>query len=271
MTPFDPLAPTDELISFALSHSPTDEDDDPYWEAVRALHKRGTRDVFDAATRLLASGCPAERALGANIHAQLGYKQEKPFAAESVRLLTRLLETEEDANVIYDALIAFGHLHEPECVPVAIRFASHPDPDIRYGVTFALAVQNDTRAIATLILLTTDANVKARDWATFALGSQTKWDSPELRAALWSRTADPDTTTRGEALKGLAKRRAKRTADAIIAELDGPDPSGYAVEAAEELADPRLVPALERLRTRWAGNEWLERVIETCRGGGDAC
>ena len=56
---FDPNAPTDELISFALSHPETSEDVDPYWEVVAMLHKRGTRDVFEAATDLLAK--PAKR------------------------------------------------------------------------------------------------------------------------------------------------------------------------------------------------------------------
>jgi HEAT repeat protein len=264
---FNPLGPTDELISFALAHPPTGDFPDPHWEVIALLHERGTRETFTAATRLLASRCPTERALGVNIHAQLRYQQQKPFAAESVRLLTQLLEVEDDPNVIYAALIAFGHLHQPECVSVAIRFANHPDSDIRYAVAFGLAGQDDERSIGTLIALTNDPDVRVRDWATFDLGSQTEWDSPELRAALRARLGDPDNITRGEALKGLALRTDEHAIEAIVAELTGPDPHASAVEAAEELADSRLVPALEALRTRWPGNPWLERVIETCRAG----
>jgi HEAT repeat protein len=267
---FDPNAPTDELISFALSHPSVDEEFDPHWEAIGVLRKRGTREVFDAATRLLASACSIERALGAKIHAQLGWEQQKPFAAESVRLLTLVLETEDDPNVIRAALFAFGHLHEPECVPSALRFATHSDPDIRDAVAFALGgVHEDERAIAALIGLTTDTSVKVRDWATFALGSLSEWDSPELRAALLARLSDSDNETRGEALKGLARRKDERTADAIIAELDGPDPHLYAVDAAKELADPRLIPALEALRAEWIGNlRPLGDAISACRTGG---
>jgi HEAT repeat protein len=266
----DPRRPTDELISFALSHPPGDEPDDPYWEAVVALHERGTREVFDAATRLLTSPCPTERVLGVDIHAQLGYRQDKPFAAESVKLLTWLLETEEDPNVIHAALIAFGHLNREECIPTAVRFADHPDPDIRYGVAFGLAGLEDDRAVNALIRLTNDTDVTVRDWATFDLASQTDWDTPELRAALWARVTDPDDITRGEALKGLASRKDPRALDAVLAELTGSDPHENAVEAAEILADPRLVPALERLRTRWGAYGWLDGVIETCRAGQSA-
>ncbi|VTS00193.1 heat repeat-containing protein : HEAT repeat-containing protein OS=Singulisphaera acidiphila (strain ATCC BAA-1392 / DSM 18658 / VKM B-2454 / MOB10) GN=Sinac_4359 PE=4 SV=1: HEAT_2 [Gemmata massiliana] len=265
---FDPMWSTNELISFALSHPPTDEDNDPHYDVIHVLRERGTREVFDAATRLLASACPMERALGVNIHAQLGYKQDKPFAAESVQLLANLLETEENEDVIYAALMAFGHLYRLECLPSAVRFASYPDDHIRYGVTCALAGLDDERAIATLIVLTGDTSALVRDWATFALGSQTEWDSLELRAALWARTADVDDVTRGEALKGLAHRRDARAAEAIVAELDGPDPYLTTVEAAEILADPGVLPALERLRVRRPGDRYVERAIAACATNG---
>ena len=269
----DPNASTDELISFALSHTSGGPDDDEgpslYWQAVVALHERGTREVFDAATRLLTSPCASERELGVNVHAQLGFRQEKPFAAESVQLLVELLDTEGDLNVVYAALIAFGHLHLPESVPTLIRFATHPDSHIRYGVAYGLGIagSEDKRAIRTLIALTNDPEARVRDWATFALGTQTEWDSPELRAALRARLTDPDNITRGEALKGLASRRDPGVLDAIIAELTGPDPHEYAVEAADILADARLVPALERLLPRGDAKDWLTSVIEECRAG----
>ncbi len=267
---FDPNASTDELVSFALSHLDSEGDVDPYWEAVCELHKRGTREVFEAATRLLVSDCPSERTLGADIHGQIGVSighYDKPFAAESARLLAALLELEDDEDVIHAALIALGHLHKEACIPAVVRFANHPDSIIRYSVTHAMAGLDDERAIVTLITLTTDADEVVRDWATFALGTQTDWDGPELRAALWARLSDSDNIVRGEALKGLARRRDERAVEATIEELRGPDPHEYAVEAAGELADPRLVPALEALRLRWAESAWLESVIEECRAG----
>jgi HEAT repeat protein len=267
---FDPNATTDELIALALAHpsdGPDDEATDLHWKAVVALHERGTREVFDAATRLLVSACGAERELGVDIHAQLGHDRQKPFAADSTRLLIELLEVEQNPKVIYSALIGFGHLQRPESVPALIRFATHRDADIRYGVAFGLAGQDDERAVGALIALTNDPEERVRDWATFALASQTDWDSPELRAALWARATDSDSITRGEALQGLASRRAPGVVNAIIKELSGPDPHDCAVEAADILADPRLVPALERLLPRWDAKDWLAGVIEECRNG----
>lgn len=263
---FDPNAPTDDLVSFALSHPAGD----PYWDAISALYRRGTREVFDAANRLLASACPIERKLGANIHAQLGWAQGKPFAAESIRLLTRVLSAEDDTDVIAAILFAFGHLHEPECAPAVIGFANHPDEDVRYAAAFALPLvgDEDEQAIAALIVLSTDPVVKVRDWATFALGSQTEWDSPALRAALRARLSDSDSETRGEALRGLARVRDACAVEAVLAELGGPDPHECAVDAAETLADPRLVPALEALRGRGFRETTLESAIKACRTGG---
>jgi HEAT repeat protein len=265
--PFDPNAPTDELISFALSHPSVDEEFDPHWEAIYVLRKRGTREVFDAATRLLTSPCSVERKLGVRIHAQLGWEQQKPFSVESVQLLVLLLEAEEDENVLSAVLFAFGHLQEQECVPAAIRFATHPDPGIRYAVAYGLGGQDDERAISTLITLTKDPDDRVRDWATFALGSLTERDGPELRAALWARLDDSDNVTRGEALKGLAQRRDERAVEAILAELIGPDPHGTTIEAAEIAVDPRLIPALEAICPEWTGYPRPERAIAACHAG----
>jgi HEAT repeat protein len=193
--------------------------------------------------------------------------RQKPYAAESVQLLVQLLDGEADTNVINATLIAFGHLQRPECVSAIIRFANHPDSDIRYGVVFGLSGRDDEAAIRTLIALTNDPDVRVRDWATFDLASQTEWDSPALRAVLWARVTDSDNITRGEALKGLAERRVPGVLNAIIAELTGPDPHEYAVEAAAILADPRLVPALEHFQFRAGASDWLTGVIEGCRAG----
>jgi len=57
----------------------------------------------------------------------------------------------------------------------------------------------------------------------------------------------------------------------LLAELERADAGNLEVEAAEELADPRLLPALERMReSGWAEREvrgsMLETAIGACRG-----
>lgn len=262
---FDASAPTHDLISFALSQPATDDGADLRWDAVVALHKRGTRDVFDATAPLFRSACPTERALAADVHAQLGFDREHPFARESARLVCAMLDAETDLEVLRAGLIALGFLHRPEGVPVLLRFAAHPHPLVRYAVAYSLAGHDDEPAVRALVALSADEEANVRDWATFALGSLTELDTPALRAALRARLTDPDPDTRGEALKGLAQRRDWCALDAIRAELARPDADEGAVEAAVALADPRLVPALEGARRRWPGSAWLEGAIDACR------
>jgi HEAT repeat protein len=89
-----------------------------------------------------------------------------------------------------------------------------------------------------------------RNWATFAIGQYTDLDSPDLREALLARTKDEDAEVRGEALIGLARRRDARALPLVRAELDGEFHGGWAVEAAEILAEPGLGPILESLYER---------------------
>lgn len=263
---FDPTAPTHELIAFALSHPDNEQWENPHWDAIRALRERCTREVFDATAALLASACPLERALGANVHAQLG-APEGPFAVESADLLIRLIDSERDPGVLQAAIVGLGHLRFAEHATPLLPFVSHPHPDVRFAVAFALPRCDDPDATAALIALTADSETEVRNWATFGLGSLSECDAPEVRAALWARLNDNDGETRGEALRGLARRKAAGVAEAIEAELRGPDPHGYAIEAAEELASARLVPALEALRDGPHGGEWLDGVIAACRAG----
>jgi hypothetical protein len=93
-------------------------------------------------------------------------------------------------------------------------------------------------------------------------------DTPEIRAALLSRVADEDEMTRGEALVGLARRKDQRVVEPLVKELERyPDAKddGRSVEAAEAIADPRLVPVLTRLKqTADADDSTFDEVIRRC-------
>jgi|RhiMetdeSRZDD1v2_1073273.scaffolds.fasta_scaffold80101_2 hypothetical protein len=60
-----------------------------------------------------------------------------------------------------------------------------------------------------LIELSRDVEPGARDWATFGLGTYSKIDSPEIRAALLARLADEDDETRGERCSALPSERTR--------------------------------------------------------------
>lgn len=256
----DPRA-NDELITIAL----TESDEDEAWNAVSTLHRRGSRSVFETAKRLCGSRCPQERKLGADILGQLGVPT-RTFPDESVTLLLSCLEQEKDIDVLNSIGVALGHIHDVRAIEPLSRLKNHPAADVRYGVVFGLMGHEEDQAINTLIELASDADTDVRDWATFGIGSQIDKDSTAIRDALHQRLFDAYEETRGEAFVGLAKRGDDRVVDPLIQELSSESVLRLAVEAAELIGDPRLLPALMKLK-EWLeeDDDLLERAIHRCK------
>ena len=256
-------ATTRELISLALSES----DEDLAWEAVVTLHLRGTREVLDAARTLCASNRPKERKLGADILGQLGVPA-RSFPAESLDVLVSMMQTDQDEETLHSICIALGHIHDPATIPVLAQLKSHPNVKIRWAIAGALGGFEDQLAITTLIEMSQDQDEIVRDWATFGLGTQISVDTPEIRNALLARLSDKDEVTRGEALRGLATRKDQRALKPLIQELkryDQGEYGNYALEAAKEFADERLIPVLTRLKKDSKGEpSQIDEVIRCC-------
>ena len=114
---------------------------------------------------------------------------------------------------------------------------------------------NDKRAIAALIKLSGDDHPQVRNWATFGLGSLLEVDTPEIREALYQRFLLEDPTDeetaeiQGEALVGLASRQDERILPKLMEQLMSENLSVLEIEAAEELANPQLLPALLQVKT----------------------
>lgn len=254
-----------ELISLAL----TEQDDEGAWEPVTVLHRRGSRDALAAALTLTRSACHVERTLGANILGQLGVPA-RTFPAECVAGLLAMPPGETDADVLDAVCIALGHQHNPAAVPALVGLSGHPNTDVRYAVAISLGMFHDATAVSALVALTADPSARVRDWATFGLGSLNDADTPAIRDALIRRTADGDEVVRGEALVGLARRGDDRVVDLLIGELtrdtesDGYD---FVIEAAEEIASPRMLPALTRLKQSAPdGGGRFDKAIRRSRG-----
>ena len=252
-----------ELISAALSDPNTYEDGG--WDAVVALHWRGTEEVLERAARLCQSFCAVERRVGADILGQLGFA-ERSFTRERLNVLLKLLRRETDLDVLYSVLIALGHVKEADAIGPVARFRRHPDADIRYGVVFALLGLEELAALDVLIELTRDEDAHVRDWATFGLGTMVdQVDTPSLRDALVQRLADSDEVVRSEALIGLARRKDDRVVPALLKELAADSVDVGVIEAAELIADPQLHSPLVALRGRREGDDWLlEQAILAC-------
>ena len=256
---------TKELITLALN----EEDGDVRWELVVTLIHREAQEIFEVAKRLCEGDSPNERELGADFLGQLD-NDNKLFHEESLSILFKILEKEIDADVLQSATVALGHLGDERAVGYLVKLKDHPDEDVRYGVVFGLLTHETQEAIDTLIELSNDEDEDVRNWATFGLGTQIDVDTPEIREALFQRLNEKGNDTcddvRGEALVGLAKRKDKRVFEPLMKELEREDAGPLILEAAEEFADPRLLPALLRLKDLWAESDiYLENAIEACQ------
>lgn len=200
------------------------QDDDGFspCPATVELHRRGTRQVLDAAITLCSSLDPDWRALGAHLLGQLG-QPDRTFPEECCDALLALLHDPAE-EVVSTALHALGHLCNRRADVKLLFLANHPYHHVRRGVGFALHGTASVEAVPTLLRLMKDQQVGVRDWSTTALAA-TDFDTPEIRASLFERaTIDEDDMTRGEALHGLARRGDGRVVKLLIAELHGPKP-----------------------------------------------
>ena len=161
--------------------------------------------------------------------------------------------SDPDEEVVLSAIFALGHRESPRAIEALLPFVEHPCADFRYASVHGLMPHDTPTVVDALIRLCRDADRDVRDWATFTLGSQFESDSPSLRAALHERLTDADPEIRGEALRGLARRRDTGIASVVQHELEGEFNGDWAVEAAELLCDPQFLPALRRLYERLDG------------------
>lgn len=72
-------------------------------------------------------------------------------------------------------------------------------------------------------------------------------DSSDIRDALAAGLTDTEAEIRGEALVGLARRRDSRVFSELVKKWASHDVSMLSIEAAQELADPALIPHLIKL------------------------
>jgi HEAT repeat protein len=250
----------DELVSAALC----EVDEEAHWDAVNALQDEGSREVLQRASDLCGSPCSRERCLAADVLGQLGVP-ERTFPDECVALLLAMIESERNPMVLQAVLVEFSHLNDRAAIDAASKFVAHADPDVRHAAVLALTGHDERPAIQMLIALTEDPVPNVRDWATFALGTQTDADTPEIREALVRRLEDSDEVTRGEAFVGLARRKDRRVVPAVADELRGDCVGRLAVEAAELIAAPELHPDLVELLDWWdVDTTLLQRAIAAC-------
>ena len=189
--------------------------------------------------------------------------------AEAVPELVAMLRASEDPEVLTAVVQALGHSWTEEANLAVLPLVDHPDDEVRLAVACAIPGGLETRAAieqaaATLITLSTDRVDEVRDWATFGLGTQLAIDGADVRAALWARIDDPDGDTRDEALVGLARRRDPRIFETLLRRLREPSVGRLAFEAAEFLADPRLISDLRGWADHIPDDDDIKAALVAC-------
>jgi HEAT repeat protein len=216
-----------------------DYDADSPWEAVRTLREIGSREVFDQAAKWCGSLNLMERARGADVLAQLGKTPEHPsnlYPEESFTVISALLRAETEPLPLSSAIYALGHIGNPLSVPLVTQHRTHPEPDVRFAVAFALGnFADDPVAVGALLPLTRDADDDVRDWATFGIGALGKLDSPDIRDALVDRLGDSFEDVRQEAMVGLARLKDQRVLSALLSVLELPSVADITIDAASEM------------------------------------
>ncbi|WP_431100037.1 HEAT repeat domain-containing protein [Roseateles noduli] len=238
----------ERLLRHALRHWHAQDG----WRAVEVLQRRGSPTLLTRIEALCESPRVRRRAVGLSIAAQLMRREhgrDVLFAEqETQQLLLRGL-ADPHHDVVRAAVAGLGQRPHGASVQGLLRLSTHPDSKMRWQVAVALGSYEEPEAIEGLIRLATDPSAEVRDWATFGLGSLRMDDTPAIRAALRRNLDDPDIDVRGEALVGLARRRDEGIVERLIGLLT-PECHLYELDAAEELADPRLEGPLQALKAQ---------------------
>lgn len=252
------ISPVDDPRSVpALFEAACQFDSEAAWDAVAALHYRGSKEVLDRALTLISADDPASRARAADILGQIGVPirtfPDQCFAA------VRPLLGDSAQPVLFAAIFSLQHIDPMRAAPHIIPFADHSDDGVRYAVAFALGAVDTAEAIETLLRLMTDRDAEVRNWATFGVGQQSDTDTDTIREALNTRLADDDPDVRYEAIVGLGRRRDRRALGFLKTMLHDDPEDVFAREAAAkllgidtsgEIPTSDLLGALQRLQ-RW--------------------
>jgi HEAT repeat protein len=239
---------TEELIRTAVEQ--WDKGVDLFWprKAIQVLIARGDIDTLEAIKALCTSSKPKERIVGVAILGKFSPVRAFPyentiyffskvlereavfgqparvFAAECMSFLLQMLEDETDDEVLAIISTTLGYQDKNKRIVDALsKLKTHPSESVRLGVVYGLLWYEDEQALSILMELMKDPDEGVRYWATMGVASiyeqsddPQRFNTPEIRQALFDGLDDPDWNVKRRALIGLAVRRDTRAIDYIV-------------------------------------------------------
>ena len=265
-----------ELLN--LADTEQDHHDDRAATLVDVLQRDGDRKFVDLALPLLADPNPGRRQMAAWLLGQFGYPAGRPYGDRIAPALASAARSETDDITRNELVAALGFAEDPTWAGELARYSTDAYAPVRLTVAQSMPSMFagddlDPAAIATMLTLTRDEDPDVRDWATFGLGSQSDVDNPVLREALAARLDDDGADTAFEATLGLARRGDNRIRERLVQRLSMEDSPVYLLdlEAAAALADPALMPYLQRLREEWVDDDEDDAHVTALRVALDSC
>lgn len=269
--------PDEKVLGRALAA----KTDKAYWDNICELRGRASAGLYARCAALCRSETSAERGVGMDVLAQF-YRRSKrarygvkfPYRKEVLVLCLELLAVEKEPEIIESVLYAVGwNSPSKKAIDAVMPFIRCEHADVRRAAVAALTGVESMKAVRGLIVLSQDRCVHIRDWATFAIGTQSELDNEEIRRALYARCDDRHHDTRMEAIYGLAKRRdagVKKYLEEVF-----PECTVYVLLSIQALDAKEYLPRLEALLEEtgddpetspyWLGH--LKECVETLREG----
>ena len=246
------------------------------YEPVRLLLEEAKlfgREALDAAVGLLTENTD-EKILGCDLLLALCNPDSDLWGHEAAEAIVQMAVEETDDDLCTFIAETLGFTRDPMALPTLIRLAGHSKSDVRYKVACAIPscwsrensnLPFEGLAVATLMSLMRDDDVDVRDLATFGLARQMEVDSSIIRDAFVQRLNDQDTETRLEAICGLARRHDLRALQPLLDVIETGNVYFTVFEAAECLADERLLAALQNAASfDESESTWRRRAIFAC-------
>jgi HEAT repeat protein len=247
---------------------------DQHWELVgRFVADIGAQAALAAARSWCDSSDAGIHSAGLDVLGALA-RRDAGLVGELLDLVN-LAQHSDNEDVRWSAAVALQQIDDIRARDALVPFLSDSDPDVRCQAVYGLSpravpdLTEEHPVIQALLRAMEDPHERVRDWATFTIGALYTVDTPAVRDALARHLDDDGADTAGEAAVGLAIRGDPRVYPVLVERLADPDVGNLYLEAACELADPRVLPLLLELRSGgWQEDEprpsILDEAIAAC-------